>query len=216
MAKVLNPEIGSCSIVTSADFTVTVNKLALAKPISGFNTFATAIFVGAPKTLTLGTGYIGSIEWLSSDLLDGTYAVIAGETASTYVYTPAAVGVKYFKVRLTSVSPCTTGVALSAGVAVYAKASGAKSISGVKSSLSDFSVKSYPNPFRESFKLNFSGSKEKVSVQVYDMLGRKLESKEVSSDDANGVSLGQNLSSGIYNLRVIQGSNVKTLRVIKD
>ena len=196
---------------------MTVNKIALFKPISGFNTFATAVFVGTPKTLTLGAGYIGSIEWLSYDTLAGIYVVIAGETASTYVYTPAAAGVMYFKVRMTSISPCSATTSTStAGVAVYAKASGAKSISEAKTSLSNFSVKSYPNPFRESFKLNFSGSQEKVSLQVYDMLGRKLENKEISSDEANELSIGQNLPSGMYNLRVIQVSNVKTLRVIKN
>ena len=48
------------------------------------------------------------------------------------------------------------------------------------------------------------------------MTGMLLENKEVTTDKVNELSLGQNLSSGIYILNVTQGSNVKTVRVIKN
>ena len=74
-----------------------------------------------------------------------------------------------------------------------------------------FSAMAYPNPATEGFRVKSSNGKS-FGVQVYDMLGRSIEQRQMSSD----AQIGSNYASGIYNVIVNQGANVKTLRVIKQ
>ena len=73
-----------------------------------------------------------------------------------------------------------------------------------------FKVVAYPNPSTEGFKIKSSNGKS-FGVQVYDMLGRSVEQRQLKSDS----QIGSNYAKGIYNVIVTQGANVKTLRVIK-
>jgi hypothetical protein len=80
----------------------------------------------------------------------------------------------------------------------------------------NFNVVTYPNPFTENFNLNLtSSSEEKVTVMVYDMTGKLLERKEVVPSDLTELQIGTNFASGVYNVIVSQGENIKSLRVIK-
>jgi len=82
--------------------------------------------------------------------------------------------------------------------------------------LAVFDVKTYPNPFAENFKLDINTSaEESVSVKVYDMIGKLVESKEISVSELGTQELGSRYPSGVYNVIVSQGENAKTLRVIK-
>jgi len=79
-----------------------------------------------------------------------------------------------------------------------------------------FSVKAYPNPYTETFNLSLSTSSEdKVSVVVYDMTGRLIERRDVRPSDMVEQQIGDRYPSGVYNVVVTQGEEVKTLRVIK-
>ena len=79
-----------------------------------------------------------------------------------------------------------------------------------------FSVKAYPNPYTETFNLSLSTSSEdKVSIVVYDMTGRLIERREVRPSDMVEQQIGDRQPSGVYNVVVTQGEEVKTLRVIK-
>jgi hypothetical protein len=77
----------------------------------------------------------------------------------------------------------------------------------------DFSVTAYPNPSSGVFNINVQSSdKGATGVQVYDMAGRLIENRQVNSDS---VEVGRNYASGVYNVKVNKGAQVKTLRVIK-
>jgi hypothetical protein len=79
-----------------------------------------------------------------------------------------------------------------------------------------FSVKAYPNPYTETFNLSLSTtSEDKVSIVVYDMTGRLIERREVRPSDMVEQQIGDRQPSGIYNVVVTQGEEVKTVRVIK-
>lgn len=79
-----------------------------------------------------------------------------------------------------------------------------------------FEVKTYPNPFSENFSFAVkSGSDEDIIISVYDMIGKRIETKNVSKGEINNYSLGNNYTAGIYNVIVSQGVIVKTLRIIK-
>ena len=80
----------------------------------------------------------------------------------------------------------------------------------------EFTVEAYPNPFTDSFKLNVTtANDENVEYKVYDMLGKLIETKQVSETDVNMQELGTNYPAGVYNIIVTQGEVSKTLRVIK-
>jgi len=79
-----------------------------------------------------------------------------------------------------------------------------------------YEVNAYPNPFTEGFQLSINTSAEDtVGLKVYDMLGREVESLEGTVDQMTHVALGARYPSGVYNVIVTQGMQVKTLRVIK-
>jgi hypothetical protein len=79
-----------------------------------------------------------------------------------------------------------------------------------------FTAVVYPNPFAETFGINIvTASEEDITVKVYDMTGRLLESRNESLLDMQTMQVGERYPSGVYNIIVSQGVDVKTLRVIK-
>jgi hypothetical protein len=80
-----------------------------------------------------------------------------------------------------------------------------------------FDVISSPNPFNQTFKLNIStSSEESVTIKVYDMIGKLIEDKTVEASQLENLEIGSKLSTGVYNVIVKQGTNEKTVRVIKN
>lgn len=103
-----------------------------------------------------------------------------------------------------------------AQTAVYSQAQpGANSIE--ESTIESVSL--YPNPTNGNVQINFSSlSNEKVSVEILDILGKKVET--LSNKDANkGLNqLNADLSAyetGIYFVRITQGNSVATKKLIK-
>jgi len=79
-----------------------------------------------------------------------------------------------------------------------------------------FTVKAYPNPFETSFNLAIeSSSDDEIEVTVFDMIGRQLEARKATVSELSTQELGNNYPSGVYNIIVSQGNQVKTLRMIK-
>lgn len=82
---------------------------------------------------------------------------------------------------------------------------------------SDFNAVAYPNPFSESFSIDLtaSSSKEIVNLKIYDMTGRLLENRNIKADEMKSLKAGENYPSGVYNVMVSQGENIKMLRLVK-
>lgn len=79
-----------------------------------------------------------------------------------------------------------------------------------------FRAVAYPNPYVDSFTVNFaSDAATRVQVKVYDMLGHQLEVRDVEPSNLEAQRLGTNYPSGIYNVVVTQGDVTKSIRVIK-
>ncbi|RYZ56490.1 MAG: T9SS type A sorting domain-containing protein [Sphingobacteriales bacterium] len=80
----------------------------------------------------------------------------------------------------------------------------------------EFKAVAYPNPFADNFNIDVTTSAEdNVTVKVYDMTGRLLESHNVHVNEINSLEIGDRFPSGVYNVIVSQGEEVKTLRVVK-
>ncbi|WP_291129772.1 T9SS type A sorting domain-containing protein, partial [Flavobacterium sp. UBA7682] len=58
-------------------------------------------------------------------------------------------------------------------------------------------------------------SQSSVSIKVYDMVGRLVESHESKASNLSSFPIGDRYPSGVYNVVVTQDEEVKTLRVIK-
>ena len=74
----------------------------------------------------------------------------------------------------------------------------------------------YPNPYSESFAIDMDPSgDDAVKVKVYDMIGKLIEEREIAVDQVEVQQFGERYPSGVYNMVVTQGENIKTLRVVK-
>ena len=83
-------------------------------------------------------------------------------------------------------------------------------------SLVPFDVVAYPNPFSNSFNLKVTtSSMETMEVKVYDIIGRLIEVNKATVSELNTYEIGSNFPSGVYNVIVSQGDQVKSLRMIK-
>ena len=73
-----------------------------------------------------------------------------------------------------------------------------------------------PNPYSYDFAFDMTSStNDKVGIKIFDMIGKLIEVREVEFVDIKNVSIGENYPSGVYNVIINQGENVKTQRVIK-
>jgi hypothetical protein len=83
-------------------------------------------------------------------------------------------------------------------------------------SKSDFDVTASPNPFADNFSITVTGaSSEDVKIRIFDMTGRLLEDVVVKASQIDEFQTGVSYPSGVYNVIVTQGSDAKTLRLIK-
>jgi hypothetical protein len=84
-------------------------------------------------------------------------------------------------------------------------------------SMTNFSAMAYPNPFQNSFNLDIkANATAPINIVVYDMMGRLLESKNITVDQATNANIGTNYPTGVYNVVVTQGEDVKMIRVMKQ
>ena len=178
-------------ITNPTSFTRCANVTLSVNPVLGASTY----------NWTLANGAVLVSQSANSAVID--FSLVDSAVVSSIVKVNAS--------NFCGVASSIKSITLSSAVCPSAKTTG-----DVKTALSEYTVNAYPNPFTSSFGLDMSGSSENVSVKMYDMTGMLLENKEVTTDKVNELSLGQNLSSGIYILNVTQGSNVKTVRVIKN
>ena len=54
-----------------------------------------------------------------------------------------------------------------------------------------------------------------MSIKVYDMVGKLIDTREVQSMDVPTVSIGSRYPSGVYNVVVSQGEHTQTMRMVK-
>jgi hypothetical protein len=207
--------IGGCSTVESNVVVVIVTAKPVSKGITA-NVTSPAGAATTPlctsstsKVLTVTAGYLGNIQWQSSTTsATAGFADISGATATTYTISGASVGANYFRVKFTN--SCGVEVFSSVLTIYY------KDCTPPAKTAAPFGVAVYPNPSSESFNFNLStSSEEKVSVVVYDMTGKLVDSREVAPSEVSELQVGDRYPSGVYNMIVTQGENTKTLRVIK-
>ena len=77
-------------------------------------------------------------------------------------------------------------------------------------------VVAYPNPYSDYFKIDAkTNSSDVISISIYDMLAKEIENRKVTPAEMGALQYGKDYPSGVYNVIVKQGIEVKILRVIK-
>jgi hypothetical protein len=77
-----------------------------------------------------------------------------------------------------------------------------------------FNVMAYPNPTANYFTLDLiGGSNEKVAIDIFDMHGGHI--RHIESADRQLITFGEDLPSGGYFAIINQGTNRKTLKLVK-
>jgi hypothetical protein len=174
--------------------------------LAGIVTTAKILQVNSPGTLTAGINpAFNMTTWFNSNNNTGFTTPITNagiltlpyNTADATVYT----GLDY--------RPATNSIALTGADFTDL---GVDSIGST-----EFDLKLYLNPSVNSFKLNFtSSSDENVKVEMYDLTGRLLESRDLKATEINNQEFGNNYTSGVYVIVLKQGSLVKSVRAIKN
>jgi hypothetical protein len=73
-----------------------------------------------------------------------------------------------------------------------------------------------PNPYVSNFNVSLENKTEQpITVQVYDMIGNVVESRQVNAEELESQQFGNGYRQGVYNVIIKQGEVVKTLKVIK-
>ena len=141
--------------------------------------------------------------------VDGGATISSGQGSNSIVINTASASAT---LSISVTASNGTGTSL-AKVLLLKATSGCKIAAEQVIAADEFNVIAYPNPSSSEFTIDVqSSSKGTTNVQVYDMVGRLIENRQVNS---NSIQIGSRLASGVYNVIVNQGSKVKTLRVIK-
>ena len=166
---------------------------------------ASSIMVNTGTTLTV-TGSAGTRQWQRST--DGiTFTAITASNVTTLATGNLAVSTSY-RVRST-VGTCFV---YSPVFTVTVNSPRSSEIAS-----NSFGAVAYPNPFADNFMLEVSAStNEMIEVNVYDMLGKLVENHEVKVSDLSTLVIGNKFVSGVYNIEVIQGTQIERLRVVKN
>lgn len=81
---------------------------------------------------------------------------------------------------------------------------------------SEITLFSYPIPYTETFKLDYSSpSINEVKVMVYDVLGKQVETRTFNALEMINQKFGANYNNGIYNVLIEQDGSITSTRIIK-
>jgi GEVED domain/Secretion system C-terminal sorting domain/Fibronectin type III domain len=76
----------------------------------------------------------------------------------------------------------------------------------------NYVISAYPNPFDNSFMVRLSDTSE-ANIQIFDLNGRLISN--LMTNETTEVELGQNLSAGVYLVRIEQNQETQSLKMIK-
>src|SRR5690606_38663680 len=74
------------------------------------------------------------------------------------------------------------------------------------------SIKIYPNPVKNELHINLNTNFE-TTVEIYNVLGRKMLNQTIQNSEIIST---ENLSSGVYILKLTQGNQTMTKKLIKN
>ena len=192
----------SCNVTTPA-----VPTTQLVSPACG-STIASRYSSLTANLVTLATGY-------RFEVTNGATTRTYDSSSNVFNLMQLSGGATYSTTYSIRVAPMFSGVAQAYGSTCSVTTAAAPRRGEIDATLV-FTAKAYPNPFATSFNLAIeSSSDDQVEVRVYDMIGRELEARKATVSELSTQELGNDYPSGVYNIILSQGDQVKTLRMIK-
>lgn len=211
-------------VVKDAANTTTVASVTIAQPAAPLTVSATAGLITILNGLTnvVVTAAGGTAPYTGT----GNFSVLAG--SYTYTVTDAA---GCTAVTTVSVLPFSARPAVSAAPSVVDSATvaantpavakeagskiGAKTLPSVRlNAIRELHASVYPNPAVDLFNIALEGGDgTRLKILVYSMDG-KLVHQAVGNSDSN-YSFGASFMPGVYIVKVMQGANTQTLKIIK-
>lgn len=180
---------GSCT----ATATITVNKKPVAK-------FTQGTCSGGHVLLTrTGTPTSGvTFKWFKNGV------GISGATNSTYSATTTG----NYKVKVVITATGCAKTSPEQTVTINCKTADPE--------MASFTADAYPNPFTKSLSVNISSaSRDAATVQIMDFSGRTLSTFN-NVDASIPFEINEDLTPGVYFIKVEQGSNEKMIKVVKS
>ncbi len=83
---------------------------------------------------------------------------------------------------------------------------------GNRNSSLSFSI--YPNPASDNLNLNFGSPVEKADISIFDIQGRQVIFKSFADSNSGYIDI-RNLKSGVYVLRILNGTQISNARFVK-
>lgn len=192
--RVMNSS-GACSSVYSPAVEVFVNPPLVAGYIEGGNISVSKESNATDLTLN---NYKGNIQWQKAATLTGEYQDIPFSNLPTY----NASGLKTSTYFRTLLSNGVCNAVASDPVLINVN--------------SNFNAVAFPNPFNSVFNLEVTPFKlEPISLKVYDSNGREIENRYIKSSEISSLQLGENYADGFYTLLIMQGNELKKIKIIK-
>lgn len=186
---------GVCNTQYSPAVKVLVNPL----PVAGYIVNGNGLVANDSNNTELTLiNYKGSIQWQKSNSISGDFIDIPNATSSVF-QTSELKDALYLR-TLVSSGNCSK----IASEPVKIKLN------------SDFNVSLYPNPFHDEFNINLeSRSIEPIELEVYDLLGRKINGQIIKPTEINSRKNGADFLPGFYTLFIKQGKQNKSIKIIK-
>jgi hypothetical protein len=210
--------IGNCAAVSTSGTVVVIVTAPLAKTITANVTTPTgatsalAICTGVVKTLTVGAGSIGAIQWQKSTTSATLgFEDILNATSASYTVVSPTVGANYFRAKFTH--SCGASVNGTAIALYYKDCPQLKTVADLGDT--PFSVSVYPNPFSSTFNVatTFEGE---VNVKVIDNIGKLIEQFDIDAGELDSKEFGQEYVPGMYHVTVTQDMNAKNFKIVKS
>lgn len=81
-----------------------------------------------------------------------------------------------------------------------------------------FEIKSYPNPFKQTVKFEFTEIKKNTSIEIYNSLGKKIDYFSLKTGQSSQIWNAKNLNSGLYFVKYIneKGEKIGSETLIKE
>lgn len=140
-----------------------------------------------------------------------TYSIDGNNYQASNLFTGIAPG--YYSVYIKDSKTC---VAVLDDILVAPDGCARFAANSRKPGSANVSVKAFPNPSSSEFTLTLKGfdSNQKVAVLVTDVLGRRVAQYQTNAFST--LKIGKQLQAGTYHVQLVQGTNRKSLTIVKD
>jgi uncharacterized delta-60 repeat protein len=173
----------------------------------------------AENNSAIPTGYIMFIDG-TTVLSTVTVSTVNNITSASFATSSLNIGshqIKAYYSGDTKFASGTAAIAQTVTSALTVMKPTSSAVSAEKKYAVDFDAMAWPNPANDVFNVivRSNDGTTKITVKVFDAMGRVVDTKH-SIAEGETLKLGENYRPGVYVIEIVQGSQRKTLKLIKQ